>query len=211
MKTRDRILLASLRLFNEQSERSITTNHIAAALGMSPGNLYYHFRNKEAIIYDLFLQYEQRTRDFLQVDEDVTLGWDDILAYFRSIAGNIWEFRFLHRDMEQLLSNDASLLQRYRTFAQDVIRSGRKIMALMRQQGLIEASDSELDALIINIWVITTSWAPFLHSTALFGDLDTDLSQEMIQRGIHQVMYLLKPYLRGEAGLALQSLPPLYN
>ncbi len=210
MKTRDRILLASLRLFNEQSERSVTTNHIAAALGMSPGNLYYHFRNKEAIIYELFLQYEQRTRDFLQVDAAAALTWEDILAYFRSIASNIWEYRFLHRDMEQLLNNDAVLLQRYRTFAQEVIRSGRQIMTLMTRQGLIAASDGELDALIINIWVITTSWAPFLHSTAVFGELDTDLSQEMIQRGIHQVMYLLKPYLRGDAAQALQSLPPLY-
>lgn len=39
--TRDRILQASLHLFNTQGERNITTNHIASHLGMSPGNLYY--------------------------------------------------------------------------------------------------------------------------------------------------------------------------
>ncbi|HFH3479332.1 TetR/AcrR family transcriptional regulator, partial [Pseudomonas putida] len=38
--TRDRILQASLHLFNTQGERNITTNHIASHLGMSPGNLY---------------------------------------------------------------------------------------------------------------------------------------------------------------------------
>ena len=53
-KTRDRIVEASLELFNAQGERSVTTNHIAAHLGMSPGNLYYHFRNKQAIIALLF-------------------------------------------------------------------------------------------------------------------------------------------------------------
>ena len=57
-KTRDRIVEASLELFNAQGERSVTTNHIAAHLGMSPGNLYYHFRNKQAIIAELFAQYE---------------------------------------------------------------------------------------------------------------------------------------------------------
>ena len=60
MKTRDRILQKSLQLFNEQGERSISTNHIAAALEISPGNLYYHFRNKESIIAELLLDYQHK-------------------------------------------------------------------------------------------------------------------------------------------------------
>ena len=57
MKTRDRIIHSATELFNDQGERNITTNHIAAHLGISPGNLYYHFRNKEDIIHSIFDQY----------------------------------------------------------------------------------------------------------------------------------------------------------
>ena len=57
MKTRDKIVLAALELFNRDGERNITTNHIAAHIDISPGNLYYHFRNKQEIVREIFSLY----------------------------------------------------------------------------------------------------------------------------------------------------------
>ena len=57
MKTRDKIVFAALNLFNEHGERNITTNHIAAHIDISPGNLYYHFRNKQEIVREIFALY----------------------------------------------------------------------------------------------------------------------------------------------------------
>ena len=65
MGTRERIIDVALEMFNENGERAVTTNHIASRLGISPGNLYYHFRNKQAIIANLFDRYEQRVLEIL--------------------------------------------------------------------------------------------------------------------------------------------------
>ncbi|MEO1027968.1 MAG: TetR/AcrR family transcriptional regulator, partial [Pseudomonadota bacterium] len=59
MKTRDRILSVSLTLFNEEGEADQTALDIANALEISPGNLYYHFRGKDAIIHALFDRFEE--------------------------------------------------------------------------------------------------------------------------------------------------------
>ena len=63
--TYTRIIDASLTLFNEEGERNISTNHIAAHLGISPGNLYYHFRNKDEIIVQLFKRYSEALLAYL--------------------------------------------------------------------------------------------------------------------------------------------------
>jgi AcrR family transcriptional regulator len=81
IKTYDRIIQESLKLFNEQGERNITTNHIAAHLGISPGNLYYHFRNKEEIVYQIFLMYRDFINQRLAVPEERDMTVADLVNY----------------------------------------------------------------------------------------------------------------------------------
>lgn len=56
-ETFNKIVEASLQLFNQEGERVITTNHIAERMNISTGKLYYHFRNKEEIINELYQRY----------------------------------------------------------------------------------------------------------------------------------------------------------
>lgn len=205
MKTRDKILKKSQDLFNERGERNVTTNHIAAGLGISPGNLYYHFRNKDEIIFELFLQYESHTQSLLLAPSDRNLTYADKMAYFEGILDNMWEYRFLHRDLEQMLDSSPALRERYRNFAPLILSQGRRIYERLAESGLISADDDALDALIVNIWVITSSWISFLHTSGIYGE-NSDISRDLLRKGIYQIILLEAPYLRGEA---LEKLPEM--
>lgn len=196
--TKTRILDTALNLFNRSGERNVTTNHIAEGLGISPGNLYYHYRNKAAIVAALFERYQEQIRDLLTVPEG-PLTWQDKMRYFEGILESMWQARFLHRDLAHFLHQDAELRRRYKVFVQDSLERGLVIYRSLRDSGLIEASDEELRGLLVNTWVLAASWPGFTHGLNPDATGDEALDRTLLRQGIYQIICLEAPYLRGEA------------
>jgi AcrR family transcriptional regulator len=215
-KTRDRIIEASLALFNAQGERNVTTNHIAAHLGISPGNLYYHFPNKQAIVAELFGQYEARVDAFLRLPLARAMQVEDKAIYLEALLGAMWDYRFLHRDLEGLLDADGELARRYEGFATRCLQHARAIYRGFVEVGILEMDDEQTEALALNAWIIVTSWIRFLGTVgAGAGQLDP----VQMRRGIYQVLALESGFvateareavaaLRGQYFVALESLLP---
>jgi AcrR family transcriptional regulator len=196
--TKTRILDTALNLFNRAGERNVTTNHIAEGLGISPGNLYYHYRNKAAIVAALFERYQEQIRDLLTVPEG-PLTWQDKMRYFEGILESMWQARFLHRDLAHFLHQDAELRRCYKVFVQDSLERGLVIYRSLRDSGLIEASDEELRGLLVNTWVLAASWPGFTHGLNPDATGDEALDRTLLRQGIYQIICLEAPYLRGEA------------
>ena len=203
LKTRERIIQESLGLFNAQGERSVTTNHIAAHLGISPGNLYYHFRNKQAIIAELFTLYEQQVDTFLRRPAGRALTVQDKTFYLEALLAAMWHYRFLHRDLEHLLDSDAELAERYKLFSQRCLIEAQNIYQGFVEAGILLMDAAQIEALTLNSWIIMTSWVRFLCTTR--GN-PGDLSEEMLRRGIYQVLALEGGYTAPQAREALEAL-----
>src|SRR6476469_9509212 len=113
MKTRERILATALHLFNESGTGAVSTNHIADALAISPGNLYYHFRNKEEIIRALFEQQFARWDEVYALPHDRMPTLADLQQLVRATFVTAWEYRFMYRELIALLRRDEQLHQRW--------------------------------------------------------------------------------------------------
>jgi len=193
-------------MFNEQGERNVSTNHIAAQLGMSPGNLYYHFSNKTEIIFELFSAYRRVVSVSMSIPEDRPLTFDDKVQYFEVIFQNMWDYRFLHRDLEHLLKESEQLREQYLVFSSTTVETGKKIVQGMVASGLVKASAAEVDALMLNLWVILTSWASFLQSIEVQKTYPGVMDPWTLKRGIYQIICLIEPYA---TDIARQDLPAL--
>lgn len=210
-KTNDRILQISLQLFNERGERSVTTNHIAAELGISPGNLYYHFRNKQEIIKELAQQYQAETLEMLALPVDRPLNANDKISYFQVLSNQLWAYRFIHRDVYHLVENNEDFRKIYPRFAGQVMQQGQKIYRAFVDAGLMKMTDSEIEALIINLWIVLTNWTNFLYMSGHISD-NTHLEEKWVWQALRQMVFLEGPYLMGESRQTyeqlLQSLGP---
>ena len=198
VKTKERILQLSLQLFNERGERLVTTNHIAAELNMSPGNLYYHFRNKSEIIKELMEQYQSETLEMLALPDDRVLDANDKIRYFQVLSSQLWAYRFLHRDVYHLVENNEDFRKMYPKFAGQVMQQGQKVYKAFVNAGLMEMTDSEIEALIINLWIVLTNWTNFLYMSGHIKDSNT-LEEKWVWQALRQMVFLEGAYLRGES------------
>jgi AcrR family transcriptional regulator len=187
IKTSERIVQNSLELFNQQGERSISTNHIAAHMEISPGNLYYHFPNKQAIIAVLFSEYEALVESFLRPPQGRAATVEDKRYYLQELLDAMWRYRFLHRDLEHLLDNDPELAARYRRFSQRCLIQGTAIYAGFVEAGILAMNKVQIESLTLNAWIILTSWVRFLCTTR---ENSSHLSEQAIKRGVYQVLVL---------------------
>ena len=197
-RTRERILSTGLALFNEHGVAHVTTNQIADAAGISPGNLYYHFRHKEDIVMGLYARYEAAVAEFHGDAVARDRAVDDLWLLIHLSFEVIQEYRFIHRDLSDLCAAYPELRRRFlRGLESGIGRTGAYCRALA-ESGALDATPEEADALAVNISLVTTYWLTLqaLRQAGREGLAVPD--DDTVSAGVFQVLSLITPYLRGE-------------
>lgn len=196
MKTRGRILEAALRLFNENGTAAVSTNHIAEALGISPGNLYYHFNNKEEIIRALFEQLFDRWDTLFALPDDHAPTLDDMLRLVRANFDVLWEYRFVYRELLALLRRNPELQRRFVEVRQRGYQGFRELIASFAAAGVIAVPDDpEVVTRLADLcWLISENW---LSSVEVSGQ---PADAEQMQRGVALMLQVLEPFVVSRGG-----------
>jgi AcrR family transcriptional regulator len=194
-RTRERVLSAALELFNERGSAAVTTNHVAARAGISPGNLYYWFSDKDEIVRELYARYvgayervwAAGESDAADQGDSFDLSPDEVLARLADGAGLSRRYSFLARDLLGLLHADPLLAAEYRAVRQRRITGFRGLAGAWRARGLIRALDEQtVDDLVHAPWIIAETWLAF-------GELDGSYAQA--EDGTRLLRVVLRPYL----------------
>lgn len=219
--TKDRVITAAVELFNESGVSAVTTNHIAAHLGMSPGNLYYHFANKEEIVRAAFDRMNASADDVWTAPEPQAPAGKkkpavDVLGLQRIVLGNLRlyaEYIFFARELTALLRADPVLRERYAAISERRMEQLVEVLRPLVDAGLLRnvGDDDDLRALAESAWLIGLFCVPYAETVeagAATGRKRTAKARAAatnaaVEKGALLVLHLFKPYMEPLAYTAL--------
>ncbi len=209
-RTAERILEVTLELFNRFGEPNVSTTLISAELGISPGNLYYHYPAKDELINSLFERYERSLGELLSASEGVR-NVEDAWFFLHSLFEIIWEYRFLYRDLNDLLSKNRLLETRFQTVLKNKSRAIRLLLDGMSRHGAVSIDARESEPTATSMVVVLTYWLSFEYVRDPRNALEPDNAQQALLRGAHHVLNLLAPYLEATQRQHLMTLTGAYG
>ncbi len=193
-RTAERILEVTLDLFNRFGEPNVSTTLISAELKISPGNLYYHYPAKEELVNALFNRYEQGLTELLGASDGVH-DVEDAWFFLHSLFELIWKFRFLYRDLNDLLSNNRRLETHFQWVLHQKTQAVRRLLDGMSASGVLHIDARERETTSTSMVVVLTYWLSFEYVLNPRQAMEPESAGVALLRGASHVLQLLVPYL----------------
>ncbi|WP_299432316.1 TetR/AcrR family transcriptional regulator [uncultured Meiothermus sp.] len=194
MNTKTRILDTALELFNQQGSHAVTTNHIAEAMQISPGNLYYHFKNKEEIIRGLFARLDTTWDEVFSPGVEHPLTLSDLERLVQTNYEVMWRYRFFYREWMALLPKDPLLASQYQKVRKRGFEGFKELFKGFVVAGILQPTEAKnLHQLTQICWILSDFWLPFVE---LGGE---SIQSRHLQQGVCLMRQVLKPHLKEES------------
>ena len=197
-RTAERILEVTLELFNRFGEPNVSTTLISAELNISPGNLYYHYPAKDELINSLFDRYERSLNELLHAADNVR-NVEDAWLFFHMLFELIWQYRFLYRDLNDLLSKNRRLETHFQFVLKNKSRAVQSVLDGLSRGGAMPVATRmdmrEAEAVATAMVVVLTYWLSYEYVRDPRRALEPEHANAALLRGAFHVLSLLMPYL----------------
>ncbi len=191
MNTKDKIIVMATNLFNFHGTKAISTNHIAKKMGISPGNLYYHFRSKNDIICSISNKFSNDLGSVFQLKLHDISDFSKSLAHLFNRFFNVQRsYKFLFLEGVFLVKQDKYLLAHY-TKLRSLIKEGYSdlLTNLVKIKLIKKETLMMKDDLLEAQWIIMWYW---ISHTSLDNHIYNDIQ---IKKGIRLSFSIIKPQL----------------
>jgi len=210
-RTRERILETSLSLFNRDGEPYVTTADIANEMNISPGNLYYHFRNKDDIIGELYGAFEAKVAPLLTVPEHRPPDVEDLWLLLHLLFERMREYRFFYRDLDEITSRNRRIAARFGDLTRHFEVTATQLCRGLVARNAMRATEREIAALTSNVVLVSTYWMSLQRIGRATIDTTADEKSARLGEAALQVLALIAPFLLGNGRALIEQLGEGYR
>jgi AcrR family transcriptional regulator len=182
---------------------------ISSELNISPGNLYYHFPAKDELVNALFTRYETALSELLSAAPGVH-DVEDAWFFMHTLFELVWQYRFLYRDLNDLLSKNRRLEAQIKDGLLHKTTAFRTVLDSLEHEGVLAITVSEREATATHMVVMLTWWLSYEYVRDPRHALEPESAQASLLRGAKHVLSLLSPFAAGDNKAHLQGLLAAY-
>lgn len=164
MKTEEKIIRQSIKLFNAEGMTKVSLRDIAASVGISIGNLTYHFKNKEVILEEIYRRMEEEMDEVVFPNEEIV-----DLFHYQDLLERISEFQYRHRffylDLLEISRRYPNVIKKYRETVKIREKEKGMLFDTLMQKKLIKTETVKgfYRSLGHAVWVMSTFWLQQKH------------------------------------------------
>ena len=200
MKTRERILETARELFNARRFGNVTSADLAAECGIAEGNLWYHFKNKRALLEALTDGFLIEVEDRLaRLPSDEARVLEDYAEMIAALVSEIRRYRFLYRDQADYGEHTDQLLQRLPGIYRDTLSQFQTYLHAMVKAGHLDLARDRLPSLATNMVIVLRYHLEFLRESGA----DSDVGSGAVASAVEQHLTLFRHALNVQAAKRL--------
>jgi AcrR family transcriptional regulator len=199
--TKQRIMDTAVDLFNKDGVQSITSRHIAKEMGISYGNLDYHFKNKEVLLLAIYKQMRAEMSDSYKAADPATGSFDQIHRLLLHLESFQYKFRFFNLDVLEI-SRSYPKINR---LLKNTLRIRKQQMSDMFKRAIedgyfIKSTEDHIEQLLLSIRIIITFW---LSQEELLSNAKSKKNSSGMSDNIWKLLF---PYMTEKGVLLYQEL-----
>lgn len=194
MNRKDLIIEKSLALFNEKGIENVSAKIIAADLGISDGNLRYHYRTKEDIIYALYQNLLEELNVDLKPLENEDIDLKSIIHCITLALSTLHRYRFLMIDIVGIMRKFPSIQENYRSLYEPRKQKFKDLLKHCIDKGILKQENfpNQYDYFILQFYTLTEFWIS--ESEILYQENNS----YGVSFHINMILSFIVPYLTEE-------------
>lgn len=149
----------AIQLFNKAGMSNVSMKQLADHMGISAGNLKYHYNTKSDLLEALYEDMYMVTLEYiLPKNTYLTLfHFEEMMGKFDALQQ---EYAFFFNDLVNIIKTHPNIAKRYEAGNLERFKEARKLIDYYVESGRMKAANDvvDYDQVIYAIWMLSTFW-----------------------------------------------------